>query len=267
MFMFSKAVEKEIKSVLKRLMSGVMERRLVSDPFIKEEEASYRPFHYALAPEIVWKGSKFERSLVTSLGQIGWEQIAKVIANDYHGHAENGRAIKGITSQSKLHKIQSILDQLEHRGGKKPDWNSELKDILNADQGEKVETHVTIDLYIHNTKSDDYYYCELKSPKPNSDQTKVSKEKMFKIKTMYPEKNHKVYYALPFNPYGRREDYDHPHPKRWFDMLNDEVVVMGKEFWDLVGGDEAYEQLIKIFEKVGKEYSPRIKKDYFGISD
>ena len=84
---------------------------------------------------------------------------------------------------------------------------------------------------------------------------------------MYPGDNHQVYYALPFNPYGERENYAHPHPKRWFDMINDEAVLMGKEFWDIVGGEGAYEAVIEIFKEVGKEYIKLIKKDYFQLDD
>lgn len=265
MKLFSSEVKEEVKSIIRRMMDGVVNRRIIEEPWDPEVESMNKPFHFALAPELVWKGSKFERSLVTSMGQIGWEQIARVIAAGYHGHAENGKAIIGQTYSGRLNQIHNILDQLEHR--RRPDWDVELEEILSIEEGDMEEVHVTADLYIHNERTNQFIYCEIKSPKPNSDQTKVSKEKMLKIKAMHPEANHNVYYALPFNPYGRREDYAHPHPKRWFDMINDEVVLIGKEFWDLMGGEGTYEELIDLFREVGQEYLPRINRDYFGIED
>jgi hypothetical protein len=263
--MFSNEVKEGIKAIISRMMDGVVHRRIVEEPWNPEEEKMSRPFHFAVAPELVWKGSKFERSLVTSMGSIGWEQIGRVIAEGYHGYAENGKAVIGQTYSGRLNQIHSILDQLER--SRKPDWDVELEEVLKIEEGEMENVHVTADLYVYNERTNQHYYCEIKAPKPNSDQTKVSKEKMLKIKAMYPEDNHHVYYALPYNPYGKRENYAHPHPKRWFDMINDEVVLMGKEFWDLLGGEGAYEELIDIFKEVGEEYLPLINKDYFGIED
>ncbi len=268
--MFTPTIEEGIKDIIRRMMNGVLQKRLVDEPWNLEQETTSKPFHFSLAPEMVWKGSKFERSLVTTMGQIGWEQIARLVAQDYHGYAENGRTIRGKILQNRLNQIHTIIDQLEHGNRvnrRRPDWDVELREVLSIDDGESVEVTVTMDLYVENAETNEYFYCEIKSPKPNSDQTKVSKEKMLKIKAMYPEENHHVFYALPFNPFGQRENYSHAHPKRWFDMINDEVVLMGKEFWDILGGEGAYEELIEIFEEVGQEYRPRINRDYFGLTE
>jgi hypothetical protein len=270
--MFNDNVKNHIKSIIHKMMDGVMQKRLIDEPWNLEQEMKNKPFHYALAPELVWKGSKFERSLVTVMGQIGWEQIARAIAEGYHGQAINGKEIIGKTYTGRLNIIHNILDELEHSDKKKavrrkPDWNKELAQVLSVNNGNKSDVRIVWDLYIHNSHTNDFYYCEIKAPKPNSDQTKVSKEKMLKLKAIYPETNHHVYFVLPYNPYGKREDYAHPHPKRWFDMINDEVVLMGKEFWDLIGGIGAYEDLIEIFKEVGQEYQPRINREYFGLKN
>jgi hypothetical protein len=263
--MFNDIVKAEVKNIIERIMEGVLHRRLVINPWNLEQEVLCKPFHFALAPEIVWKGAKFERSLVTSMGQIGWEQIAMVISQGYHGYAENGKAVHGQTFTGRLNKIHIILDQLEHK--RNPDWDKELTEILAVIDGIMTDIHVTSDLFVHNLKFDKYFYFEIKAPKPNSDQTKVSKEKMLKIKSLYPSDKHQVFFALPFNPYITRQNYGHPHPKRWFDMINDKCVLIGKEFWDLIGGAGAYEELLKIFEEVGREYRPHINREYFGFLD
>lgn len=268
---FPDSTTEEIKNIIRRFMDGVVERRIVLEPWDVEKEKMNKPFHFALAPELVWKGSKFERSLVTVMGQTGWEQIGRIIAQENHGHAENGRMTTGEISQGKLTQIQTILDELEHKSknnNRTPNWYHELSEVLARNDGDLTTVSVISDLYVYNPDTEMHYYIELKSPKPNSDQTKISKEKMLKIEALFDGSDlHNVYYALPFNPYGSRDKYAHPHPKRWFDMIQDDVVVMGKELWDLLGGEGTYEYLLKVFEEVGSEYRPRINRDYFGLDD
>lgn len=258
-----------IRDIIRKFMDNVMERRLVSEPWNAEQERISKPFHFALAPELVWKGSKFERSLVTTMGRTGFEQIAAIIAKEYHGEAQCGKMISGQIKQGQLTEIQGILDSLEHKTKEqrtKPNWEGELKKVLSRTDGKLVTVKVITDLFVLNQETNTHYYIELKSPKPNSDQTKVSKEKMLKLAALHDGSDkHKVYFALPFNPYGQREKYVHPYPKRWFNMVSDEVVIMGRELWDLVGGPGTYEYLLKVFEQVGSEYRPVISRDYFGL--
>ena len=54
---------------------------------------------------------------------------------------------------------------------------------------------------------------ELKAPLPNSDQTKVSKEKLLKLYSMEPLQIDEAYYALPYNPYGSRQNYSWSFPQ------------------------------------------------------
>lgn len=65
--------------------------------------------------------------------------------------------------------------------------------------------------------------------------------------------------AIPYNPYE-------PKPyNRWTIRgmldLNQELKV-AEEFWDFIGGEGAYQDLLDIFEKVGIELRPEIDK-YF----
>ncbi|APB33415.1 hypothetical protein GlitD10_1095 [Gloeomargarita lithophora Alchichica-D10] len=66
---------------------------------------------------------------------------------------------------------------------------------------------VICDLFIDNKTTHKKYAFELKAPLPNSDQTKVSKGKMFKLLAMKPPQVDYAYYALPYNPYGKTENY------------------------------------------------------------
>jgi type II restriction enzyme len=65
----------------------------------------------------------------------------------------------------------------------------------------------------------------------------------------------KTLIAIPYNPYE-------PEPyQRWtlqglFDLENE--IMVAEEFWNFLGGEETYEQLLNVFEKVGVELRPEI---------
>lgn len=265
---FSDQTHNAIEFVIRRFMDGVLARRIEAEPWDYEDYAEKLPFHVALVPEEIWKGAKFERSFVTSLGMIGWEEIARIIAEDKKGLAKKGFPVVGKILSARLDKIRTILDELEHRnrkGGRTPDWDKEIKEVLSITNGDLQDVTIVADLYVEDIHSNKKYCFEIKSPKPNSDQTRVSKEKIMKWLSMEGSPISEAYYALPFNPYGSRKDYSHPHPFRWFDMRNDEVVIMDKEFWDLLGGEGAFEALLDIFESVGQEYKERIRKEFLNL--
>jgi Type II restriction endonuclease, TdeIII len=124
---------------------------------------------------------------------------------------------------------------------------------------------VICDIFVHNQVSKTKYAFELKGPLPNSDQTKVSKEKMLKLLAMNPKKVDFAYYALPYNPYGRKEDYKWGFPMRWFNMHEDSAVLIGNEFWELIGGEGTYNNFIKEVNLLGKEYRERIYREFLEI--
>ena len=82
---------------------------------------------------------------------------------------------------------------------------------------------------------------------------------------MQPPKVDFAYYALAYNPYGKKEDYNWSFPMRWFDMHNDESVLIGEEFWDLIGGEKTYDIFIQEINALGSEYKERIYREFLGI--
>lgn len=125
---------------------------------------------------------------------------------------------------------------------------------------------MTCDILIKSKRTKSTYAFELKAPLPNSDQTKVSKEKMFKLLAMNEHPIDYAYYALVYNPYGKRkEDYAWSFPKRWFDMVNDGSVLIGEEFWNLIGGKGTYKGFVSGINKLGTSYKERIYREFLGV--
>jgi hypothetical protein len=197
-----------------------------------------------------------------------WERLAVVAANNGLGFGKTGYRIDGFVREERLHRIQETLNKLEHhnKGDRriKPDWNTELKYILEG-KGELIPTSVICDVYAEDKINNKKYAFELKAPLPNSDQTKVSKEKILKLYCMEPLQVDGAYYALPYNPYGTREKYAWTFPARWFNMQKDEVVLIGNDFWDKIGGIGMYNTFVSAVNEIGPEYKERIYREYLGI--
>jgi len=262
-----KDMKAAIQDVIKAMMDRVMERVLVTDPFIEEEHRAKRPLYAALVPDEIFKGSHFERRFVTPFGN-AWQSLAVVAAEAGLGQGIASHRIDGVVKAERLRRITEILNRLEHaeKGKRKilPDWNTELSYILAGD-GENIPVSVICDVYAEDVENRKRYAFELKAPLPNSDQTKVSKEKILKLYCMEPRQVDEAYYALPYNPYGTKENYSWSFPARWFNMREDEVVLIGEEFWEKIGGLGTYRAFIEAVNEIGREYKDRIYREFLGI--
>lgn len=258
-------VEAAIKKVIRDKMDRVMDKVLRKDPFVTEKHRSSKPLYAALVPDEIFKGSHFERRFVTPFGKI-WEELSVVVANDWLGKAQREAMVKGIVQEGRLTRIQEVLNDLEHKSGarKQPNFDRELAYIM-AGGGEPVPVQVMCDVLVHDARSGRKLAFEIKAPLPNSDQTKVSKEKILKLRSMQPSQIDHAYFALPYNPYGEKADYKWSFPMRWFDMLNDECVLIGDEFWNMLGGDGTYDTFVRIVRDLGRHYREDIYEQYLGM--
>ena len=82
---------------------------------------------------------------------------------------------------------------------------------------------------------------------------------------MEPRQVAGAYFALPYNPYGKHEDYAWSFPARWFNMREDEVVLVGNEFCEKIGGMGTYQAFIDAVNEIGTQYKDRIYLDFLGI--
>lgn len=256
------SVSEAILSVIKRLMDGVMDNVLFKHPFVAEDFCKDKPLYAALVPNEIWKGSHFERRFTTPFGK-AWQSLAVAVGKTYHGQCGQEVKVEGLVGKERLRRIQEVLNRLEAHESS-PNWNEELKYILEGG-GKPIPVTVICDILATNSKTGKTYAFELKGPLPNSDQTKVSKEKMFKLLAMQGHPIESTYFALPYNPYRIKENYAWSPPTRWFDMKHDPCVLIGNEAWNLIGGEGTYLFFINEVNKLGKHYKERIYREYLGI--
>jgi hypothetical protein len=259
--------QKIIGEVITHLMEGVLNNALYKKPFIFDKWKAEKPLYAALVPKEIFKGSHFERKFVTPFGHV-WEKLAKVVGENFHGYAVTSQLIEGNVPEERLRRITEVINRLEHseKGKKriKPNWDEEISYILEGD-GNPIPVKVVSDVFIKNLKDGRSFAFEVKSPLPNSDVTKVSKEKMFKLYAMQPRMITDAFFALPYNPYGKRENYAWSFPERWFQMKTDRNVLIGDDFWDLIGGQGTYQMFVTEINKLGLEYRHRIYREFLNI--
>lgn len=248
------------------LMERLIERRVRKEPFDENEVAAKNPFGFRLVPIEVWKGSKFERSFVTILGQGIFEQIAKLIAEDSGAEASNQYDTSFTINTWRNEKIEEILTS--HRNSsRKPNWEEEVREVLSLNNSNYTQVTVKFDLYVKRPDGREEFYG-LKTVKPNLDQIERAKRDMLRLRAS-EDPNKEGFFVLPYNPAGEGELYrkaKHSPPYKIFRMDEDPCVLIGREFWNKVGDSEnTYNELLDVFEEVGKEYVHRIRRDYFEI--
>jgi hypothetical protein len=147
--------------------------------------------------------------------------------------------------------ITQRISQLEN-GAAAPDHRYEREQLLNAFGSEVPET-TRIDLFVKTNDGEDHYF-EIKSAKPNKGQCIEMKHRL--LTALGIRRNSAVFawWAVPYNPYGTAEAYDHPYPARFFDFTNE--VKLGPEFWNFVGDDAGtYDLLLDLYRHVGSGYT------------
>ncbi|ASJ01622.1 TdeIII family type II restriction endonuclease [Thermococcus gorgonarius] len=221
----------------------VLERALF-DP----DKGNYKPFHMALIPKELLRIQSFFRSFSTSLGQGVFEYIAKIIAED-SGRWEvvkRNSAFEATASPN----VESFVDRFLEDVA-----TGQIKPYpVNMPKPEDTSTKkIVVDLYLYDGKT--HYFIEIKSPKPNKDQTRRTKEKFLYLLATYP--NSKTYYGMPYNPFGEEKSrYRWSFTSMYFDLQNE--VLIGSEFWDFIGGPETYNELLELFKEFGDEKGKEI---------
>ena len=115
----NKETKIKIEKHLNLVMDKILKRRTIDEPFDEDIIKNTNPFGYRLVPVEVWKGSKFERSFVTSLGQGIFEQVAKIIAEGTGAKAINQHTETVKLNTWQVEQIEKILKNQRSQKGRK----------------------------------------------------------------------------------------------------------------------------------------------------
>lgn len=192
-----------------------------------------------------------ERSMVTSIGMVFVPQLAKIVAEDSYKDVHLNYELNCTLDEGAMQQIDTICRELRRETGSKtrvPNHDREIEEINNARVNLLNDMRLVLDLYVGDHKNGPLYY-EIKSPKPNLDQTELTKKKILQFMSISP--NHKGFYALHYNPYITKKAYKWSFTKSIMDM--DKQVLLGEEMWNYLGNENTYTELISILTKVSEE--------------
>ena len=238
------------KQIKGYLVEKIRQKLSTYDP-----ETKSMPFHFRLLGKDRMALFSFIQSVNTILGTSIFEQVGKMIAEPRAKRAIGQyKEFEGYISSEAVLKIDNIMRELRS-ASRTPDKRKETEEVLavasRVKMGKKLKKRV--DLFVEMKDGTEYYF-EVKTAKPNINEFTGIKKQMLDWVAMRGSENSKAnvktIVAIPYNPYE-------PKPyERWtlqglFD-LHQEVLV-GSEFWDLLGGKGTYEDLLKVFEQAGLE--------------
>lgn len=194
----------------------------------------------------------FIHSIATTLGMSMYEQIAKIIALPNYDIVETGYDVEGTISNEENIVISQIMQEIKNKT-RVADKENEIKEIVGCKPNKGRTIRIRADLFLK--KGDGEYYIEIKTAKPNIDVFSKSKQKLLEWVALR-KKPIETILAIPYNPY-------HPEQYSRFTIqgvLDEEKeLYVAEKFWDLLGGKGTYEELLIIFDEIGKEFKNQIQ--------
>ena len=261
--MITKNTRQLIKGYLEGFIQGMIEEKTESGfnpkqlrPMrLESKKGDIKPFHESLLPDGLLTITEFERSFSTKLGTT-FEECARLIALDNHKDAKRGHRVEGEISLQAIKRIEEIVSEIG-ADGMRSRYLDFVKEIIGiAGNGKSIERTSIADLYIEK-KDGMKFFIEIKSPKPNKGQCLEANSRQLQIHgiTHKEDPKVKVYFASAYNPWGvDKSTYKHSFTVKYMDLENQ--VLLGKEFWDLIGGAGTYEEILEIYQEVGREKGP-----------
>ncbi len=226
-------------------------------------EPAVMPFHARLLGADRLVLYSFIHSLNTNFGTTIFEPVAKSLASSKFrvvgAQTKSGARI----STAAQFEIQKIMDELTE-ANIKPDKQAEVEIIRQVCRKGEIRTvkPTKVDVYLESKKGEIYLF-DLKTAKPNKGGFKEFKRTLLEwtATVLYENPKAKIntLIAIPYNPYE-------PKPySRWTmaGMLDiDHELKVAEEFWDFLGDEGAYDDLLDCFERVGIELRNEID-EYF----
>lgn len=150
-----------------------------------------------------------------------------------------------------------MLDRSQQ--GQIPLINQMLEQLRSVPLTDNSENHIVrADLYIQRHDGSELFF-EIKSPKPNKGQCLEVMQRLLRIYAIKQQSAVpiKAFYAMAYNPWGiSRASYRSSITKKYTDFTN--AVLIGQEFWSLIGEPSTYTELLEIYHEVGLAKSAEI---------
>ena len=222
-------------------------------------ESKNMPFHYRLLGKDRMALYSFIHSLNTSFGTSIFEPVAETLAKTRFVKAQSQYEVGNEISEDAQREIQRIMNKLT-TGDTDPDKREEIQRIRTVCQTSSMNRLRTVkaDLLVENSEGLLFLF-DLKTVKPNKGDFQKFKRTLLEwyaiVLAKNPDLDIHTLIAIPYNPY-EPEPYERWTAKGMLDL--EQELIVADEFWDFLGGDGAYQDLLDCFERVGIELRPEI---------
>lgn len=226
-------------------------------------EPSLMPFHARLLGKDRLALYSFIHSLNTNFGTTIFEPVALTLAQKNFKLAATQEKSGNEMSAGAQAEIQQIINGLTtaRTSPNKPEEIEKIRKV--AKMGEAIKVKPTkIDLMLE-SKDGEYFLFDIKTAKPNAGAFKEFKRTLLEwvavMLASKPEAKVNTLIAIPYNPY-EPEPYNRWTMRGMLDLENE--LKVANEFWDFLGGENTYKDLLDCFKRVGIELRDEID-DYF----
>ncbi|GHU61250.1 type II restriction endonuclease TdeIII [Bacteroidia bacterium] len=222
-----------------------------------ESKDNFMPFHFRLLGKDRLALHSFMHSILTTFGGSVFEPVAVTIAKNRFVKAEAQYFVGNTIFSDCQNNITEIVNKLTFGGI--PNKTADLEILKNSLSGKinKVKP-AKADLFVENEKGEQFLF-DLKTVKPNKGDFEKFKQmlltwagiaftnnKDLKVNTLL---------GITYNPFF-------PNPYKSWQMRAmidiDKELMVAEKFWDFLGGEGAYNELLDCFEKAGIELRPEI---------
>lgn len=220
-------------------------------------ENNAMPFHYRLLGKDRMALYSFMQSLLTTFGTSIFEPVAAELAKCRFARVATQYAVGNEIYTECQQTIQDIVNRLTY--DPRPNKQEELQELSKHLQGRKNTLKPTkVDLFVESADGEQYLF-DLKTAKPNKGDFQKFKQTLLEwagiTYTAMPNAKVHSLIAIPYNPYE-------PKPYQFWTMAGmldiKEELKVAEGFWDFLGGEGAYLELLDCFEQVGIELRPEI---------
>ncbi len=226
-------------------------------------EPAVMPFHTRLLGKDRLALYAFIHSLNTNFGTTIFEPVAVSLASSRFKEAKLQTKSGKQISEKAQYESQKIMDSLTIANDK-PDKVKEIEIIRSVCQSGEMRTikPTRVDVFLESNEGE-IFLIDIKTAKPNKGGFKEFKRTLLEwtatVLAEKPTAKINTLIAIPYNPYE-------PKPySRWTmaGMLDlEHELKVAEEFWDFLGGQGAYKDLLGCFERVGIEMRKEID-EYF----
>lgn len=242
------------KKALDDLLIKKFEEKLIR---FKRPKGLYR--HFAAIHTIPEKDRRMYsgiQSLLTSFGQSFYEDMAVSIASVNADKVERCWKSNQLVSKDRVAKINDIVNDLSNKISI-PNRKKEMNDILSIPNKNltRVDNGRIVDVYVKQGNQE--YYFEIKTVGPNIRGFRSHKEQILTW-VARADKEIQASLVLPYNP-----NLPKPYERAGSEIMElGEDLLVGKDFWDILGGNGCYEDIEDAFQRIGGKYWKKLSAKF-----